>query len=174
MIQYFGEACVRDRVCVRSRNEQSLWERRGELEYGVSYGEWHKHLDKGDSLSRLKADSGVIGRLCMWGAGKKDLQYIQGSFMTSSVRDKWTRETLFPSLLDTYWWGCVTWEMCLTQCVLDSPLTPACQDCKWEFKNWGGRREEGSGWGTHVYLWWIHGDIWQNQYNIVKLKNKIK
>jgi len=37
-----------------------------------------------------------------------------------------------------------------------------------------GRREEGSGWGTHVYLWWIHFDIWQNQYNIVKLKNKIK
>ena len=35
-------------------------------------------------------------------------------------------------------------------------------------------REEGSGWGTHVYLWWIHFDIWQNQYNIVKLKNKIK
>ena len=33
---------------------------------------------------------------------------------------------------------------------------------------------EGSGWGTHVYLWWIHVDIWQNQYNIVKLKNKIK
>ena len=39
---------------------------------------------------------------------------------------------------------------------------------------WGGRREEGSGWGAHVYLWWIHFDIWQNQYNIVKLKNKIK
>ena len=38
---------------------------------------------------------------------------------------------------------------------------------------WGGKREEGSGWGTHVYLWWIHFDIWQNQYNIVKLKNKI-
>ena len=37
---------------------------------------------------------------------------------------------------------------------------------------WGGRREEGSGWGTRVYLWWIHVDIWQNQYNIVKLKNK--
>jgi len=36
---------------------------------------------------------------------------------------------------------------------------------------WGGR-EEGSGWGTHVYLWQIHVDIWQNQYNIVKLKNK--
>ena len=35
-------------------------------------------------------------------------------------------------------------------------------------------REEGSGWGTHVYLWWIHFNIWQNQYNIVKFKNKIK
>ena len=23
---------------------------------------------------------------------------------------------------------------------------------------WGGRREEGSGWGTHVYLWRIHFD----------------
>ena len=39
---------------------------------------------------------------------------------------------------------------------------------------WGGRREQGSGWGTHVYLWQIHFDIWQNQYNIVKFKNKIK
>ena len=39
---------------------------------------------------------------------------------------------------------------------------------------WGGRREGGSGWGTHVYLWRIHFDIWQNQYNIVKFKNKIK
>ena len=35
-------------------------------------------------------------------------------------------------------------------------------------------REEGSGWGTRVYLWQIHVDIWQNQYNIVKLKNKKK
>ena len=37
-----------------------------------------------------------------------------------------------------------------------------------------GRREEGSGWGTHVYLWQMHFSIWQNQYNIVKLKNKTK
>ena len=35
-------------------------------------------------------------------------------------------------------------------------------------------RDEGSGWGTHVYLWQIHFDIWENQYNIVKFKNKIK
>ena len=32
------------------------------------------------------------------------------------------------------------------------------------------RREEGegSGWGTRVYLWQIHVDVWQNQDNIVK------
>ena len=39
---------------------------------------------------------------------------------------------------------------------------------------WGRRREGGSGWGPRVYLWWIHFDVWQNQYNIVKFKNKIK
>ena len=38
----------------------------------------------------------------------------------------------------------------------------------------GTGREEGSGRGTRVYLWRIHADIWQNQYNIVKLKHKIK
>ena len=38
----------------------------------------------------------------------------------------------------------------------------------------GGKRSECSGWGTCVYLWRIHVDIGQNQYNIVKLKNKIK
>ena len=27
---------------------------------------------------------------------------------------------------------------------------------------WGGRREEDSGWGTHVYLWRIHFDVWQS------------
>jgi len=39
---------------------------------------------------------------------------------------------------------------------------------------WGGRREGGAGLGTRVCLWRIHFDIWQNQYNIVKFKNKIK
>ena len=38
----------------------------------------------------------------------------------------------------------------------------------------GGWYREGGGFrmGTRVYLWRIHFDIWQNQYNIVKLKNK--
>ena len=35
-------------------------------------------------------------------------------------------------------------------------------------------RPRGMVWGTHVYLWRINFDIWQNQYNIVKFKNKIK
>ena len=38
---------------------------------------------------------------------------------------------------------------------------------------WGGRWEEGSCLGTHVHPWWIRVDVWQNQYSIVKLKNKI-
>lgn len=96
MIQYFCEGCVRDRVL---EVEMSGVGRRGDLEYGVSYGEWHKHLDKGDSPSGLKADSGVIGRLCMWGAGKEGLQYIQGSFMTSSVRDKGPEKLYFQAFL---------------------------------------------------------------------------
>ena len=37
-----------------------------------------------------------------------------------------------------------------------------------------GRREDGSRWGARVYLWQIHVDVWQSQYNIIKLKNKIK
>ena len=34
-----------------------------------------------------------------------------------------------------------------------------------------GRREGGAGWGTRVYPWWIHVDVWQNQYNTVKLQH---
>ena len=35
----------------------------------------------------------------------------------------------------------------------------------------GGRRVQD---GEHVYVLQIHLNIWQNQYNIVKFKNKIK
>ena len=34
--------------------------------------------------------------------------------------------------------------------------------------------EEGWGWGAHVCLWRIHFGVWQNQYNIIKLKKKRK
>ena len=33
-------------------------------------------------------------------------------------------------------------------------------------EGWYGER--GSGWGARVHPWWIHVDVWQNQYNIVK------
>ena len=39
-------------------------------------------------------------------------------------------------------------------------------DMEWEV---GG----GSGLGTHVHLWRIHVNVWQNQYSIVK-QNKVK
>ena len=35
----------------------------------------------------------------------------------------------------------------------------------------GGRG--GSGLGTHVHPWWIHVDVWPNQYSVVKW-NKVK
>ena len=35
---------------------------------------------------------------------------------------------------------------------------------------WGGRREEGSGWGTHVYLWRIHKKKKKKKFNIQKMK----
>ena len=51
-------------------------------------------------------------------------------------------------------------------CIRDDASPHFCSDIAvWlEIGNmeWGGRREEGSGWGTHVYLWRIHFDIWQN------------
>ena len=37
---------------------------------------------------------------------------------------------------------------------------------------WGGAWEGGSRWGTHVHPWWIHVNVRQNHYNIVKLKKK--
>ena len=33
---------------------------------------------------------------------------------------------------------------------------------------WGGRREGGSGWGTHVNPWLIHVNGGKNHYNTVK------
>ena len=33
---------------------------------------------------------------------------------------------------------------------------------------WGGKWKVCSGWGTRIHPWWIHVDLWQNQYNIVK------
>ena len=34
---------------------------------------------------------------------------------------------------------------------------------------WGGRRERGSGWGTHVNPWLIHVNVWQKQLQYFKV-----
>ena len=34
---------------------------------------------------------------------------------------------------------------------------------------WGGRREGGSGWGTHVNPWLIHVSVWQNPLQYCKV-----
>ena len=38
----------------------------------------------------------------------------------------------------------------------------------WTIKKAEGGGRGCSGLGTRVYLWWIHVDVWQKQYNIVK------
>ena len=46
------------------------------------------------------------------------------------------------------------------------PMEKKCRKAKWlsveALQIEKKRREEGLGWGTHVYLWRIHFDIWQN------------
>ena len=44
---------------------------------------------------------------------------------------------------------------------------------------WGGRWEEGSGWGTHVHPWLVHVNVWQKppQYckvTSLRFKKKMK
>ena len=36
---------------------------------------------------------------------------------------------------------------------------------------WGGRREGGSGWGTHVSPWLIHVKVWQKPLQYYKVIN---
>ena len=83
--------------------------------------------------------------------------------------------------------GGMIWENVIETCILScmkrvaSPGSMHDTGCLWlvhwdDPEGWyrEGRREEDSGWGTRAYFWQIHVDIWQNQYNIVKFKNKIK
>ena len=59
-------------------------------------------------------------------------------------------------------------ETCIISCMkrVASPGSMHDTGClglvHWDDPEGGEGREEGSGWGTRVYLWWIHFDIWQN------------
>ena len=68
-------------------------------------------------------------------------------------------------------------ETCILSCVkcITSPDSMHETGClglvHWDDpEGWDGEgvKRQGSGWGTHVHSWWIHVNVWQNQYNIVK------
>ena len=77
--------------------------------------------------------------------------------------------------------GGMIWKNCIETCILSyvkriaSPGSMHDTGCSglvhwddpegWDVQR-GGRR--GSEWGTHVPPWWIHVNVQQNQYNIVK------
>ena len=86
--------------------------------------------------------------------------------------------TVFWSLLERE--GGMIWENGTETCILSyveqiaSPGSIHDTGCSglvhWDDpEGWeGGKWEGGSGWGTRVHPWWIHVNVWQNQYNIVK------
>ena len=71
--------------------------------------------------------------------------------------------------------GGMVWENGIETCILSyvkwiaSPGSMHDTGCS-GLVHWGDQEggDGGSGWGTQVYLWWIHVNVWQNQYNIVK------
>ena len=81
------------------------------------------------------------------------------------------------SLLDSVGGGGMIWENGIKTCIISykkriaSPGsmqdTGSLRLLHWDDpEGWYG--EGGLGWGTHVHLWQMNVDVWQNQYNIVK------
>ena len=68
--------------------------------------------------------------------------------------------------------GGMIWENDIETCIISymkqiaSPGSMHDTGClglvHWDDPEGGGRRVGDSGWGTCVYLWWIHIDVWQN------------
>ena len=78
--------------------------------------------------------------------------------------------------------GGMIWENGIETCILScknriASLCPlqdtACLGLVHRDDPEGGRWEGGSCLGSHVHPWWIHVNVWQNQYSIVKY-NKVK
>ena len=51
-------------------------------------------------------------------------------------------------------YGCENWTLKTYECRAGALGRP-------RGMGWGGRREEGLGWGTHVNPWLIHVNVWQ-------------
>ena len=74
--------------------------------------------------------------------------------------------------------GWMIWENDIETCIISYKKQTASPGSIHDAPGWcsgmtqrdGMGREVGggSGWGTSVYPWQIHVDVWQNQYNIVK------
>ena len=114
---------------------------------------------------------------------------LSGSDTAAEVKQlQWhylLKVTLFKSSCQGEGEGRMIWENGIEICIISymkrvaSPGSMHDTGClglvRWDDpEGWygeGGWRRVG--WGTHVYPLQIHFDIWQNQYNIVKL-NKIK
>ena len=74
--------------------------------------------------------------------------------------------------------GGMIWENGIETCIISYKnriTSPGSTQDAWSWctgMTWrdGTGREVGggSGWGRHVRQWWIHVEVWQNQYNIVK------
>ena len=98
--------------------------------------------------------------------------------MQDSKRDTDVQNSLLDSVGEGE--GGMIWENGIETCILSyvkritSPGSMHDRGCSqlvhWDDpEGWDGEGGgRGSGWGIHIYLWWIHVNVWQNQYNIVK------
>ena len=75
------------------------------------------------------------------------------------------------------------WNMCIAICEIDDQskfnawnrALKASALGQPRGMGWGGKREGVSGWGTHVHLWLIHVNVWQNPpqyYKVISLQLK--
>ena len=85
--------------------------------------------------------------------------------ITLSTKARLVKAMVFPVVM----YGCESWTVKKSECQRTDAFELWCWRRLLRVSlgrprgmEWGGRREEGSGWGTHVYLWRIHFDIWQN------------
>ena len=86
--------------------------------------------------------------------------------MRDSKRDTDVQNSLLDSVGEGE--GGMIWENGIETCIISYMKRIASPGSKQDTGCLGrGTWEGGSGWGTHVHLWQIHVDVWQNQYNIV-------
>ena len=97
--------------------------------------------------------------------------------MRDSKRDTDVQNSLLDSVGEGK--GGMIWENGIETCILShvkriaSPGLMHDTGCSglvhWDDpEGWDGEGcGRGAGWGTHVHPWWIHVNVWQNQYNIV-------